>query len=215
MDDVNEPPRFADDAPTSVNAIENTPSNRNIGDPFTATDPEQDKLTYSLGGTDAESFGIDSSTGQLKTKAELNIEDKTSYSVTISVTDSKDDAGVTETSATIDNAHTVTINVTDENEPPQFTDDASATQSVAEDASDGDPIGDPYTATDPENDTLTYSLSGADAGLFDIDSNGQLEVNGAMDYEDKSSLTVIVQVTDSEDAAGNTETIQPSTTPTP
>ena len=204
--DANEKPSFADDAPTSVNAIENTPTNTNIGDPFTATDPDQDKLTYSLGGTDAESFGIDRSTGQLKTKAELDIEDKTSYSVTISVTDSKDDAGNAEDPATTDDTHDVAINVTDENEPPQFADDASATQTVAEDASDGDPIGDPYTATDPENDTLTYSLSGTDAELFDIDSNGQLEVNGALDYEDKSSLTVIVQVTDGKAADDTTDT---------
>ena len=42
--------------------------------------------------------------------------------------------------------------------------------------------------------------------LFQVDSYGQLQVKEALDFEDKSSLTVIIQVTDSEDIAGNTET---------
>ena len=206
VDDENEPPSFADDAPTSVNVIENTPSNRNIGNPFTATDPERDTLTYSLGGTDAASFDIDTSSGQLKTKSELDIEVETSYSVTISVTDSKDDQGVTEQNPTPDDTHTVTINVTDENEPPQFADDAETTIEISEDTSTATDIGDAYTATDPENDTMTYSLSGPDASSFLVNTNGQLQLTEPLDYEDKSRLTVTIQVTDSEDRAGNTET---------
>ena len=40
-----------------------------------------DTLTYSLGGTDAASFDIDASTGQLITKALLDTETKASYTV--------------------------------------------------------------------------------------------------------------------------------------
>ena len=85
---------------------ENTESGQNIGAPFTATD--SDTLIYSLGGTDAASFTIDSGTGQLQTKGALDFEDKASYSVTVIATDPSN------ASDTI----TVTITVTDVDEPP-------------------------------------------------------------------------------------------------
>ena len=56
----------------------------------------EDTLTYSLGGTDAASFDIDTSNGQLKTKDALDFDDgQTTYSVDVSVTDSKDDYDTT------------------------------------------------------------------------------------------------------------------------
>ena len=62
---------------------ENTPPGVNIGDPISATDADEDDefgntLTYSLEGadTDAASFDIDPSTGQLITKAALDAEAK-------------------------------------------------------------------------------------------------------------------------------------------
>ena len=60
-----------------------------IGAPVTATDPENDTLTYSLEGTDAASFAIDSGTGQLKTKAALNRATKSRYTVTVKASDGK------------------------------------------------------------------------------------------------------------------------------
>ena len=64
---------------------ENTPPGVNIGAPVSATDGDEDgagnddiefgdTLTYSLSGTDAASFDIDASTGQLLTKAPLDFE---------------------------------------------------------------------------------------------------------------------------------------------
>ena len=72
---------------------ENTPPGVNIGDPISAEDDDEgteefgNTLTYSLSGTDAASFDIDASTGQLITKAPLNAEVKVSYSVTVTVDD--------------------------------------------------------------------------------------------------------------------------------
>ena len=67
-----------------------------------------DILTYSLGGTDGSSFGIDTATGQLRTSAALNFESDSSYSVTVGVDDG---SGGTDS---ID----VTITVNDQNEKP-------------------------------------------------------------------------------------------------
>ena len=54
---------------TTRSVAENTPAGQHIGKAIAATDADNDTLTYSLSGTDAASFGIDATTGDLKTKA--------------------------------------------------------------------------------------------------------------------------------------------------
>ncbi len=64
---------------------------------------------------------------------------------------------------------------------------------------DGDDIGLPVAATDPNtDDTLTYTLGGTDAALFRVRQGGQLEVGAGtkLDYEKKSSYMVTVTATD-------------------
>ena len=86
--------------------------------------------------------------------------------------------------------------------PPVFTEGASATRSVAENTAAGENIGDPVAATDANNDTLTYTLGGADAESFDIEeSSGQLQTKAALDYETKTSYTVEVTATDPSGAS--------------
>ena len=105
----NTAPSFA--AATDTRSFpENTPPGVNIGAPVAATDADGDSLTYGLGGPDAGSFAIESSTGQLKTKAGVtyDYETKASYAVTVKATDSSN------ASDTI----TVTIVVTDVAEKP-------------------------------------------------------------------------------------------------
>ena len=58
-----------------------------IGEPVTATDPDGDTLTYTLGGDDAASFAIDAATGQFTTVAALDHETKASYTVTVTAAD--------------------------------------------------------------------------------------------------------------------------------
>ena len=64
------PPAFADDSATRTVA-DGTASGQAIGDPVEAADPDNlpipntQPLTYTLGGTDASHFAIDSATGQL------------------------------------------------------------------------------------------------------------------------------------------------------
>ena len=98
-----------------------------------------------LGGTDAASFAIVESTGQLQTKDALDYETKNTYTVTITASDDKDSDTIT-----------VTINVTDvaENSAPVFTDGATATRSIAENTAAGTNIDTPVAATDADSDTL-------------------------------------------------------------
>ena len=72
---------------TGRSVAENTAAGENIGDPVAATDADSDTLTYTLGGADAESFDIEESSGQLKTKAALDFETRATYTVNVTATD--------------------------------------------------------------------------------------------------------------------------------
>ena len=212
-DDTTEQPTFNEeytDGETSITreVAENTAAGQPVGDPVSATDDDGDTLTYSLDTTGAVSFDIDTATGQIKTKAGVDLDHETtpSYSVTVSITDSEDDAGNTEDPPVEDATIDVTINVTNVNEGPAFADDAPVTQDVAENTAADTNIGSPYTATDPEGDSPTYSLAGTDAASFDIDdTTGQLKTKADLDHETKDTYEVTIQVTDGLDGEGNTE----------
>ena len=193
--DVNEAPEFAS-ATAEVMVAENTAAGENIGAPVEATDANGDTLTYGLSGQDAGSFDIDTATGQLMTKADLDYETKSSYMVTVTATDGEDTASID-----------VTITVTDVNEAPEFA-SATAEVMVAENTAAGENIGARVEATDADGDTLTYGLSGQDAGSFDIDTaTGQLMTKAVLDYETKSSYMVTVTANDGEDTASIDVTI--------
>ena len=146
-------------------------------------------MTYTLDGTDAASFSIDSTSGQLRTRAALDFETKSDYEVIITVSD-----------GTLSDTITVTINVSnvDENVAPVFTEGTSATRSIAENTAADVAIGTPVAATDAdEMDELTYTLGGTDAASFSIDStSGQLRTRAALDFETKSDYEVIITVSD-------------------
>jgi len=189
-------PEFVEGTATEREIPENTPAGRNIGAPVTATDEDEDVLTYTLSGVDAASFGIVSTTGQLRTRAPLDYEQKNAYSVTVIVSD-----------GTLTDSIGVAINVTDvnENNAPVFVEGSNAERSIPENTPASRNIGNPVTATDADNDVLTYTLSGVDAASFGIVSTtGQLKTHAPLDYEQKNTYAVTVLVSDGN---GGTDTI--------
>ena len=92
---------------TSREVAENTEDGRSIGEAVSARNDDDDLLIYTLGGADAESFSISRNEGQLMTKAALNFEAKSSYTVVVTATDP---FGAMDSIV-------VTINVTDEDDP--------------------------------------------------------------------------------------------------
>ncbi len=165
---TNVAPTFA--TPTATCSVaEDVTVGSAVGDPVTATDTNAaDVLTYSLSGADAESFSIGMASGQLRTKVLLDHDTKASYTVVVTAADP---SGL---SATI----TVTITVTDQNEPPVITGKTSVY--YAEDRTDTVAT---YTAADPENGTITWSLAGDDSGDFLISSTGVLTFSTQPDLE--------------------------------
>ena len=111
-------------------------------------------------------------------------------------------------------AHAISTNVVQredyENTPPMFPDqdpdtedvqNATTSRSIAENSSAGTAIGAPITAVDLDvnnaQENLTYSLSGDDAGSFDIDrGTGQIRVKSDLNYESANMYEVSVIATD-------------------
>ena len=94
------------------------------------------------------------------------------------------------------------------NHAPAFSMDAR-TLTVVENAAANVAVG-AVSATDPNSDTLTYSVSGTDLAAFNEDftldtGSGQVRVkSGAtIDFENRPSYAVTIGVTDSKDPFGN------------
>ena len=184
---INQAPVFI--ATTTTREIaENTRAGVNIGSPVQAVDANNDTLTYTLRGTDAASFSIERTTGQLKTLAALNYETKSVYRVSVVAGDGR-----------LEGTIQATINITDVNDAPTFATD-STTRSIGEGTPANQNIGAPISATDEDSaDTLTYRLIGIDAASFSIESTtGQLKTKSSLNYETKNTYAVIVIATDSK-----------------
>ena len=176
---ANQAPAFPSSETGARSVPENSASGVRIGAPVAATDAENDSLTYSLGGIDANSFTIVPSTGQLQTKSGVTYdrEIKSSYSVTVSVHDGKDIDG--NASTAIDATITVTITLTDVNEPP-VVDGPTAVENYTEGGT-GDVA--TYSADDPENNTIIWSVAGTDRDDFTIGAGGVLRFAGPPNFE--------------------------------
>ena len=126
-----------------------------IGAPVTAA--YSGTVTYSLGGTDAASFDIVPSTGQLQTKAALDYETRSSYEVTVTATDA--DGSVTST---------VAIEVTNVIELAAIAGPAAITF-----AENGAGRVATYTASSEEDqDGVVWTVAGTDSAHFTIDTPG-------------------------------------------
>ena len=161
-----------------------TEGERNVGavvvamDFITANDGNTtlEILTYSLGGPDAASFTINRSTAQIRTKADVPLDKETRDMYTVTVT-ATDPSGL---SATI----TVTIEVTNVDEAPEIMIGGLGISGMASVryAENGTDAVATYTAVGPESASTTWSLSGDDAGDFDISRSGVLTFSSSPDY---------------------------------
>ena len=166
---VGAAPVFNEGASTERSVAENSAAGTSIGSAVTATDADNDALTYSLEGTDAASFSIVSTRGQIQTAAALDHEARPRYSVTVRADDGK---GGTDTIG-------VTISVTDVNEPPTVHGEYHL--SIFE----NDDLIASYWASDPEGvaSTFSWSVAGTDRGDFVIDDQGDLRFRNTPDFE--------------------------------
>jgi hypothetical protein len=165
VSDVNEAPVITSDG-AGITAFLNRAENVLAVTTVAAADPEGDTVTYAIvGGVDASKFTIDAATGVVSFIAAPDFEtatDSDGNNTYVFVVQALSTGG--------SDFQTVTVTITDTNEPAVITSNGgapTASISLVENTS----IVTTVVATDPENDSRTYSISGgADASLFTINA---------------------------------------------
>ena len=176
---VNTPPTIT--SSTSFSAAENQTAVGTV----TASDADGDSLTYSLSGTDAASLSINSSTGVITFNSAPDYETKSTYSVTVNVSD-----GTNSTSQTL----TITVTNVPENMNALIFRSLPSTLLVAE----NELLVYQIKASNIGGDAISYSLSGTDAAQFNLSSSGLISFKTARDYENLSNNRFNITVTISD-----------------
>ena len=216
----NRKPKFTEGSDTTRSVAENSEMGTKVGERVSATDRDGDRLTYSLGGEDRDSFTINKTSSRLYTNVDLDRETTARYYVTVSVSDR---AGAGDSIEVI-------IIVTDVDEGPAVTG-----ETVISHMEEVTGVLATYNANDPENGAISWTLSGEDAGAFSID-DGALTSRAPPDFETPadangdniylvsiaasdgvhtSNLDVAVTVTDLDESPTPTSTPRPTPTSTP
>ena len=101
-----------------------------------------------------------------------------------------------------------TVRLVEENTEALTGTDADGDDDAAADNPADNVGGLPVVATDADGDTVNYTLTGSD--MFRVRTNGQIEVSDKadLDYETKSSHTVMLTATDTSGAANNSASIE-------
>ena len=130
---------------------------------ITASDADSDSLTYTISGTEI----LISSTGVLSFNAAPVYATKASYTATVSVSD-----GVKTTTQDI------TVSITAVNAAPVLSNITNCSKANENTLKVCD-----LSATDADNDTLTFTIDGDDASLFSVANNEVLKFKTNPDYE--------------------------------
>ena len=109
---ANNEPRFASGS-ANLSVDEEAAVGANVGSPVTATDADGDAMTYALSGSSA--FAIDAGSGQITVRGALDHETRSSYSLTVTVTDGKNASGGADDG--VDDTIAVTVSVGNVDEP--------------------------------------------------------------------------------------------------
>ena len=177
----NGSPRFPTTTENRLTVSENEDAPIDVGAAVRAEDPDDDDLTYSMSGGDA-AFSIEQDTGQISTRTRLDREKRSSYRVTVTA---EDPSGARDT-------HSLTIEVTNVNDPPAITSGDAPTVYYAENGRGSVAA---YRAEDPEGSRIVWSVSGTDELSFTI-SNGVLRFKASPDYETKEDYAVAINASD-------------------
>ncbi|MEM7311799.1 MAG: cadherin domain-containing protein, partial [Planctomycetota bacterium] len=185
------------ESPTAIaisndNVDENTDTStgQTIGTLTASDDDSPETFAYSIvGGTDASSFSIAATDQLVLSDGILDFESQPSYTVIVRVTDS---SGLT-------HDETITVSVNDLNESPTAVAISNSNVDENTDTSSGFTVGTLTASDDDSPESFAYSIvGGADASSFSIAATDQLTLtDGVLDFENQSSYSVVVRVTDS------------------
>ena len=194
------------EAPTAVNDTATTAEDQSVIIDVLANDTDPD--------TEKANLMVSVRTQPLNGRAHVESDRTIRYTPTANVSGS-DSFTYRVSDGSLSDDGSVTVTVEAVNDAPAFA-AVPAERSVPEDAEADDNVGAPVTAMDVESALLTYSLSGADASSFDIDSDGQIAVATGVTFDIATQETYVVTVTadDGSGEANATATVEVTITVT-
>ncbi len=180
----------------SATATRRVPRNALVGHKLRpavrAEDPDGDDLTYTLTGSgDEEWFTVVGTSGQLQVAKPLEKQAGESYQLTLTADDGKGGTGQV----------AVTVEVV--NRAPAF-ESATATRRVPRNALVGSNVGPAVRAEDPDDDDLTYTLTGSgDEEWFTVvGTSGQLRVAKPLEKQVGESYQLTLTADDGKGGTG-------------
>ena len=150
-------------------------------------------------GEGSEAFTYNQETNSLEVIQELNHESQESVELTITFT--SDNGDIQELVLVLD------VNDVDEAvvlavEPVNTISEAAISSelianqvNVSETVPAGTVVA-TFSATDPEGNTLSYSLSGSGSDLMTVSETGEVSLTGDLDFEANSRLVVMLEISD-------------------
>lgn len=190
---INQPPVIQNQSFNTSEAIDD----QTVIGTVQANDPEGETLTFSISVNSASLFEInDSGELSLQTGQSLDFETAASHELTVVVSDGNESVSALITVTVIDQNENVTPTISDQ------------TFEVAENISTTDEIG-TVVAADSDGDAFTFSITEDADDLFEITDGGviSLQEDRSLDFENQTSHTITVQVSDGVLSASATITI--------
>ena len=151
-------------------------------------------MSYSITDSDNK-FAINSSTGEVTLANALDYETKTSHTFTVTATD-----GVTTVSEEF------TLNVTDMTINTLAVTLANSGAALAESSSSGTSVGS-SSISNPDSETVTYTLSGTGSSNFSVDSSGNVTTNATLDFETAKNYALTLTATAGSTSVTDTFTV--------
>ena len=150
-----------------------------------ASDEDSNNLFYSLSGTDANTFYINNTTGQITFKNAPDYETKTSYAIIVTVND-----GIQSV------AQNITVNILNISEVPIL---ENLTLSINENLEPETIIGNINIINVGDSAITSFTLDGIGSDVFDITATGYIKTKAGaiINYETKNSYLLNVIATNS------------------
>src|SRR5210317_1248608 len=166
---------------------------------FTIVNPGEQNYTVTIEGEGSDAFSYNQETNSLDVIQELDYESQ--ESVELIVTFTSDNGDIQEVAfaldvTDVDEAVVLAVEPVNTISEAAISSELIANQvNVSETVPAGTVVA-TFSATDPEGNALTYSLSGSGSDLMTVSESGEITLTGGLDFEANSTLVVMLEISD-------------------
>src|SRR6056300_1269608 len=166
---------------------------------FAIVNPGEQNYTVTIEGEGSDAFSYNQETNSSEVIQELDHESQASVELTVTFT--SDNGDIQEVAfaldvTDVDEAVVLAVEPVNTISEAAISSELIANQvNVSETVPAGTVVA-TFSATDPEGNALTYSLSGSGSDLMTVSESGEITLTGGLDFETDSLLGVILEISD-------------------